>query len=233
MRPRRRTTDRRATLQAERIALELVNAQAEHALTWRQVAHRAGVSVDTVRRVMHGDPGVQLNTLCAVGTALALDVVVRAYRSERPSLRDSGQLELARWLCSIAHPSWNPELEVRAGEHGEAIDLAFFGVREIVDVEIDRLILDFQDQYRRNVRKRDFLATQHHRPVRLVMAILDTPRNRAAVAPHATLMEQVFGVGSRAVLGALRAGRPIGADGLVWVRRPARAAAEPRDRSVS
>ena len=63
-----------------------------------------------------------------------------------------------------------------AGDHGEAIDVGLFGAREILAIEIDRLILDWQKQHRRNTLKRDYLAARHRRPVRLVMAIEDTAR---------------------------------------------------------
>jgi DNA-binding XRE family transcriptional regulator len=206
-------------MQAERLAAEVKGARAEHAMTLEQVARRADVSPDTVKRIEAADPHVQLDNLCAVGAAVNLDVVVRVYRARPPSLRDSGQLELARMVCAIAHPSWDPVLELSAGEHGKAIDIGFFGAREILDVEIDRLILDLQDQHRRNGLKRDFLAGRHQRPVRLVWVLEDTMRNRSAVAPHRSLIQAAFPAGSRDVLRALRTGEPLGEDGLLWLRR--------------
>jgi transcriptional regulator with XRE-family HTH domain len=194
------------------MAAEVRAARAEHALTLEQVGRRAGVSPDTVRRVEAGEPGVRIDTLCAVGTAVSLDVVVRAYRSRPPSLRDSGQLEIAEIVCSRV-------LELRAGDHGEAVDIGFLGRREIIDTEIDRLILDFQDQHRRNALKRDYLAARHQRPVRLVMVIEDTTRNRAAVAPHLPFITSALPAASREVLRALRTGEPLGRDGLLWIRR--------------
>lgn len=188
-------------------------------MTLEQVGRRAGVAPDTVRRVEAGEPAVRIDTLCAVGTAVNLDVVLRAYRSRPASLRDSGQLEMAEIVCKIAHHIWDRVLELRAGDHGEAADIGFFGAREIIDIEIDRLILDFQDQYRRNVQKRDFLAARHQRPVRLVMVIEDTTRNRAAVAPHLPFISSALPAGSRDVLRALRTGEPLGGDGLLWIRR--------------
>jgi transcriptional regulator with XRE-family HTH domain len=210
---------RRAIKQAERFASEVRMARADRGLTLKQVGRRAAVSPDTARRVENGDPGAELDTLCAVGAAVGLDVVLQAYPSNPPSLRDSGQLVLAQYLCSIAHPSWKPELEMRAGDHGEAIDLGFFGAREIIDVEIDRLILDWQKQHRRNNLKRDYLAARHQRPVRLVLAIEDTVRNRSALAPHLPFIRTVLPAGTREVRRALRTGEPLGRDGLIWIRR--------------
>ena len=210
---------RRANRQAERYGADVRNARADRGLTLRQVGLRAGVSPDTARRVEHGDAGAELDTLCAVGAAVGLDLVLQAYPANPPSLRDSGQLIVAQFLCSAAHPSWKAELEVPAGDHGEAIDVGLFGAREIIDIEVDRLILDWQRQHRRNALKRDYLAARHRRPVRLVMAIEDTARNRTAVAPHLPLIREALPAGTREVLRAMRSGEPLGRDGLIWIRR--------------
>ncbi|MGH2444925.1 MAG: hypothetical protein ACRDGD_02625, partial [Candidatus Limnocylindria bacterium] len=188
-------------------------------LTITDASRRAGVSPETMRRVEAGDPGIQVDTLCAVGESVGIDIVIRTYRGRPPSLRDSGQLEFAEILQALAHPSWNPDLETRAGDHGEAADIGFFGPMEIIDAEIDRQLRDFQDQLRRNLRKRDWLAARHQRPVRLVMVVEDTKRNRAAIEPHGAFIKTVLPAGSREVLNALRAGTPLGRDGLLWIRR--------------
>ncbi|MDQ3691721.1 MAG: hypothetical protein M3406_17150 [Chloroflexota bacterium] len=188
-------------------------------MTLTRASRRAGVSPDTQRRVEEGDPGISITTLCAVGNAVGLDVVVRTYQGRGPSLRDSGQLCLIENLFGIAHPSWSTELEVRAGDHGEACDAGFFGPMEIIDAEIDRMITDFQAQYRRNARKRDHLAARHQRPVRLVMVVQDTDRNRTAIAPHSHFIGTVLPAGSREILKALRTGALLGSDGLLWIRR--------------
>lgn len=222
---------RRAATQAERWAVEVRTTRAQHGWTRPQVSRRAGVSTDTVRRIEGGDPHVQLDPLCAVGAAVGLDLVLKAYLSRPPSLRDAGQLELAEALRSMAHPSWDPILEMTAGENGEAIDIGFLGVREIIDAEIERLIVDFQAQYRRNARKRDFLAAQHRRPVRLVMVVEDTIRNRSAVAPHLAIITSALPAGTREIRRALVTGQPLGRDGVMWIRR-SRAVSAPINRSV-
>ena len=215
----RRLGGRRAHVQGETVGGEIKVARGEHGLTRAQASRRAGVSPDTLRRVEAGDPGVSITTLCAVGEAVALDIVIRAYPGRGHSLRDTGQLAVAELLSAIANPSWKAALELPAGDHGEACDIGFFGSTEIIDTEIDRMILDFQAQYRRSNRKRSYLAERHQRPVRLVLAVEDTERNRAAVAPHADFIKAVLPAGSREILKALRSGVPLGRDGLLWIRR--------------
>ena len=215
---------RRARRQSEAFGADVAMARAGMGLSLRMTGLRSGVSADAIRRVERGDPSVQLDTLCAIGEAVGLDVVLKGYSSGLPSLRDTGQLGIARLLCGLAHPGWKPRLEAPAGAHGEAVDIGFFGPLEILATEIDRLLLDFQDVHRRNVRKQQFLADHHQRPVRLVMVVQDSPRNRRAVEPHLELLRAVLPAGSREVLESLRSGEPLGRDGLLWIRphRPPR-----------
>lgn len=208
----------RARKQAESIGTEVLIARATEGMSRLQASRSAGVSPDTQRRVEQGDPGMQLDTLCAVGAAVGIDVVIRGYPGRPLTLRDSGQLALAQSLCAIAHPSWHPELEVPAGLHGEAADLGFFGPHEIIHCEVDRLILDLQAQHRRNARKREYLDQRHQRPVRLVMVVEDTVRNRRVLASHLEFLRMALPAGSREILNSLRTGQPLGGDGLLWLR---------------
>lgn len=171
----------RARRQAEAFGADVAMARAGVGLSLRSTSLRSGVSADTIRRVERGDPSVRFDTLCAIGEAVGLDVVLKGYSSGVPSLRDQGQLKTARLLCGLAHPAWKPRLEAPAGAHGEAVDIGFFGPLEILATEIDRLVLDFQSVHRRNVRKQQFLADGQQRPVRLVMVVQDSPRNRRSV----------------------------------------------------
>lgn len=183
------------------------------------MSRAAGVSPDTPRRIEGGDPAVQIDTLCAVGEALGLDVVLRVYPGKDLPMRDTRQLEIVERLFRLASPTWQPRVELPAGDHGEAVDVAFMGASEILATEVDRMLIEFQDRYRRNDQKRRWLAARHQRPVRLVMVVEDTARNRAAVAPHAAFIERVLPAGTREILGCLRDGRPLGRDGLLWIRR--------------
>ena len=204
------SSKRRAADQASKIGAEVKLARATNGMTAQQAAHRAGVSWSTQVRIELGDPSVGIDTLSAVTEAVGLDLVLKAYEGRRPTLRDTGQLALAEQLCARVHPSLRPTIELLVGQHGEAIDVALFGAEEIVATEIERLIVDLQDQYRRADRKRQALAAMHQRPVRLVIVIEDTPRNRAALARHADFIRMVLPAGSREILAALRAGRPLG-----------------------
>ena len=219
MRRRRRLGANRAIRLAREFGREIRSARHTLAISQRDLARRAGVATSTIIRIEDGDVGVQLDTAVAVGTAVGVDVVLRAYPGPTPRLRDSGQLTIAQQLMAIAHPQLRGQLEVPAGEFGRSADLLFLGPDEILHIEIERLAVDYQAQYRAALAKRDHLASLHARPVRLILAFEDSPRNRAALRPHLDLIQSQLPAGSRQILASLRSGRPLGTDGLLWVRR--------------
>lgn len=187
-----------------------------------EASRRAGVARSTWDRIEVGDPTVTLAVLTAATDAVGLDLVLQSYPGREPSLRDSGQLALAQLVVEMASPTWRVALEEPAGGHGQALDLVLWGPQEIVAVEIERMLVDWQAQLRRWLAKREWLAAEHSRPVRLVILVADTRRNRVAVAPFGTVIGATFPMGSRAVFHAVRAGSPLGGDGLCWMRHPRR-----------
>ena len=217
---------RRSGLDPERMARELalgigqevMLARTNLGLTITSAARMAGVAPETQRRVEAGDPAAGFATACKVAGSVGMKVWAKAYPSVTPSLRDTGQLFVADYLTAIAHPALHTSVEHRL-RSGRSIDVAFFGPVEILATEIERLLADWQAQFRSADAKRGELAEAHQRPVRLVLAIEDTRRNRAVVADHSTLIRSMLPAGSREILTALRAGTPLTRDGLLWVRR--------------
>jgi transcriptional regulator with XRE-family HTH domain len=212
----------RAQAQAKGAGLSIREARIIGGMTRGAAAARAGMARSTWDRIEKGRPSVTFANLVAAADAVGLDVVCTTYPGRPPGLRDSGQLAVAQRLRALAADAWQVTLEERAGEHGEAIDLLFRGPSEILAVEIERAILDWQAQFRRWSMKRDWLAARHARPVRLVVVVADTQRNRTALTPFAPLIGGSMPAGSRAVLHALRAGTPLGSDGLCWLRESGR-----------
>lgn len=202
---------------ASSVAREITLARLNSGLSVRAAARLAGVSPQTQSRAELGDSSLQLATLCRVAAAGGLRVWGRAFPASAPSLRDTGQLTIAGALRNLGHPSLTFRLEVAVGDQ-RSVDVVCYGATEIIAIEIERLLSDFQAQYRRATEKRDALAERHQRPVRLVFAVLDTRRNRAAVHAHAPVIATALPAGTREVLGAIRTGRPLSRDGLVWVR---------------
>lgn len=184
-----------------------------------EVARRAGVASSTVVRAIHGDPGVHLDTLCAVAQAAGLRLSVKAYPGGSVSLRDSGQLRVAEYLAALAHPSLKPALELPVGDpFGRAADIVFFGPEEILHQEIERRLIDLQESLRSATVKRDALQARHQRPVRLILVVEDAARNREIVRAHESLIRRVLPATSTEILRSMRAGTVLGKDGLLWVR---------------
>jgi transcriptional regulator with XRE-family HTH domain len=194
--------------------------QARHVagLTRVTAAARAGVARSTWDRIERGTPAVTIAALVSACDAVGLDLVCRAYPRRDLRLRDSGQLGIAQWLVGEAHPTWRVSLEEPAGDHGEAIDQVLWGESEIVAIEIERFLLDWQAQLRLWTAKRDWLAARQVRPVRLVVVVSDTHRFRGALAPFLQLVGRTLPAGSRWVMHAVRSGAPLGSDGLAWFR---------------
>jgi transcriptional regulator with XRE-family HTH domain len=203
-------------------------ARAAAGLTQRRVAQLAGVSQTTVSRVERArrQPGWDLAALltAAVGHSLS----IKLYPSRRVSLRDSGQMGMAEVIVGAAHPSWHVEVEVPVGERdGRAADLVLRGPDQVVHIEIERRLVDFQAQLRSAQLKRRDLAIDERCPVRLVIALPDTRSARRLVALHESLLRRALPVPSRQVWSAIKSASPLAGDGVLLVenRRPPRASA--------
>jgi transcriptional regulator with XRE-family HTH domain len=206
-----------AAFMAHRGGQELRLARATLGLRLEAAARLAGVSHSTLRRIEAGDLGVGLITLTSVAHAVGLDVSLRLYPAAAPSLRDTGQLGLADQIRAMAHGSWRVAMELPLPGR-RAADVVLFGPDEILHVEIERAAEDYQAQYRAADAKRAELQAAHARPVRLVLVILDTARNRARVRTDMGGVRATLPAGSRQVLRAMRSGAALGEDGLLWLR---------------
>jgi transcriptional regulator with XRE-family HTH domain len=209
-----------ADANAARFSRELVAARAVAGLSQGQVARRAGVSQALVSQVERGRCMPSLRVMGRLAAATGHDLSLRLFPADGVRLRDSGQLRVAEQIRASAHPTWQLRLEVVVAAHPDrrAADMVLTGPSESVEVEIERSLLDLQAQLRSAQLKRTALAERTGRNVRLVLALPDTRRNRAAVEQHRPLLDAALPVGSRSIWSSLRSGEPIGGDGLLWVR---------------
>jgi transcriptional regulator with XRE-family HTH domain len=207
---------------ATRIARELIAARAVAGLTQRQVARRARVSQSLVSRAESGSTVPTLHVMRRLAAASGHDLVVRLYPADGVRLRDSGRLQVAELILAAASTSWRIRLEVpvSVAPDRRAFDMVLDGHAGTVAIEVERALLDFQGQLRAAQLKRTALAERSGQSVSLVIAVLDTRRNRAAVLAHRPLLGTALPIPSRRVWGCLRSGTPVGGDGLMWVRVP-------------
>lgn len=202
---------------AATVGHEVLLARTNLGLSRRQASRLARVSPQTQRRVEEGDASVAMDTACQVAAAVGLKLWAKAFPAGSPTLRDTGQLRIAEHLRGQTHVAYSVTVELALG-NGRSADVVFFGPIEIIHTEIERRLADWQQPYRSAADKRDEIAAAHQRPVRLVLAIEDTERNRRIAREHAGLIRSMLPAGSREVMRALRTGQPLGRDGILWVR---------------
>jgi len=172
---------------------------------------------------------VSLVTRCRLVAACGFELGWRLYPARTVRLRDSGQLEIATAISAATHTGARIAMEVPVAPRDlRAADLLITLPDEILHVEIERSLVDLQGQLRAAQLKRQALAEHEERPVRLVLAVPDTAAARRAINDIGPLVERTLPATSRAIWKAIRTGRPIGADGLLFVRPASLVARAPR-----
>jgi len=192
-------------------------------LTQRKLAGLAGLSQQEASKAEKGATDLSLEARCRLAAAAGHELSLRLYPIATVRLRDSGQLGIAQAIVAVAHPAWRAALEVPVADGDRrAADLVLAGGKEIIHIEIERALVDFQAQLRSAQLKRETLAAHEGRPIRLVLAVPDTRASRARVAPFADLIARTLPAGSAATWRAIRDGQPLGGDGILFVRAPTR-----------
>jgi transcriptional regulator with XRE-family HTH domain len=204
---------------ARRSGTELRIARMAAGLTQRQVGHLAGVTQQLVSLAERGDPGIRLEVRCRLVAAAGHELGWKLYPVAGVSLRDSGQLHLAQAILSALSTQLTARMEVPIGAGDlRAADLLITAPAELIHVEVERSLFDLQAQVRAAQLKRDAIARDSTRPVRLVIAVPDSARARAVVGSISEIVRAAFPIPSRQIASALRNGAPIGGDGLLFVR---------------
>jgi len=94
------------------------------------------------------------------------------------------------------------------------------GPKEVIHIEIERILVDVQAQLRSGHLKRQVLAERLQRTVHFVLAVADTRANHARAAPVVDLLARALPVTSRDAWAAIRSGTSLGGDGILFVRVP-------------
>lgn len=211
---------------AARFARELVAARAVSGLSQTQLAERAGVTQALISQAEHGRTMLSLDVMHRLAAATGHDLVLRLFPGDGVRLRDAGQLQVAETIRAAAHQSWRVRLEVPVGlaPDRRAVDMVLDGPGGMVAVEVERALLDLQAQLRAGQLKRLAMAERAGRSIHLVIAVVDTRRNRAAVLTHRALLAAALPVASKRIWACLRSGEAVEGDGILWVRVPSRRA---------
>lgn len=192
-------------------------------LTQLEMAGLAGISQQQASLVERGIGDVSLIARCRLAAACGHELGWRLYPVAAVRLRDSGQMALAQAITGAAHPSWRAKLEVPvAAGDARAADLVLTNGSEILHIEIERALVDFQAQLRSAQLKREALAARAQGPVRLVIAVPDTKAARARLRPFEQLIAQALPAPSRQIWRCVRTAEALSSDGILFVRAPRR-----------
>ena len=203
---------------------ELRIARVSAGLSQARLAALAEASQTEVSKAERAQGDVSLAARCRLAAACGYELGWRLYPVATVRMRDSGQLTLAQAIVGAAHASWRPRLEVPvAAGDARAADLVLEGAAEVIHIEIERALVDFQAQLRAAQLKRQAIAEREERPVRLVIAVPDTRTSRARLAPFSDVISRALSAASAQVWRTIRGGEPLGADGILFVRAPLRA----------
>jgi transcriptional regulator with XRE-family HTH domain len=204
---------------ARRFGVELRIARMAAGLSQAAVARLAELSQTEVSRAERGALDVSLDARCRLVAATGHELSLRLYPVATVSLRDSGQLAIAQVIVGAVHPSWRPRLEVPVGDGSlRAADLVLERAEQVIQIEIERALVDIQAQLRAAELKRQALAQTRGRPVALVIGVPDTTPARSRLAEHRALLDATLPASSRDIWRAIRRGEPLATDGILFVR---------------
>lgn len=178
----------------------------------RAAAASVGMSETTFGRIERGRlPNVTIRQLARACAAVGLKFAGRPYLDGDP-VRDSGHARLLERLHAEApqRAAWRTEVPISSGGDGRAWDaqLTLGGV--VVAIEAEMRLSDIQALDRRIALKRRDSGVDL-----VILLVADTVGNRRAVAAHRESLRANFPSDTRAVLAAIRSGRPPTASGIV------------------
>jgi transcriptional regulator with XRE-family HTH domain len=191
---------------------ELREARLSAGLSQRDVAELVGVSHAEISRVeLAQSERVPYQTLAVIGSALGLDVSIRAFPSGEP-IRDAAQVALLGRLRTRLAPilRWATEIPVRLPGDRRAWDAEIRGAdwRAVVDAE--SRLRDVQALARKvTLKARDDEADL------VILLVAATRHNRHVVRLAAGDLAGSFPTNGRAILRALSIGERPPASGLV------------------
>lgn len=186
----------------------------------RRVAARSGISQPFLSVVERGGGGASIEVLSTLAEAVGGRLSMKVIPGDGVSLRDSGQLEIVQLIARLRHPRWRHAIEQPVADPPDrrAADLVLELATEVNMIEVERWWVDHQAQLRALQLKRDALSHRMGRRANLVICVLDTRRNRAALHRFEASVQESFPIRARAVWHALQSGQPIGGDAFVWIR---------------
>ena len=195
-----------------RLGRELRDARVNRDLTLEIVARAVGVSATEVSRIERGHrPTLGLTRLGRLFAAVGMELSVRAYPGPSP-IRDAAHNELIARLRDRlpAGTRWVSEHPVGPSGDLRAWDGLFWLAGLRVAVEAETHPRDLQELARRLA-----LKERDGAPDRLILLLLDSRANRAALRGPNPLVGPRFPISARTALAAIAAGQDPGGNAIV------------------
>jgi transcriptional regulator with XRE-family HTH domain len=211
----------RARFLKQRFGEELRVARVSAGLTQSQLALRASVSQPLVSAVERGVRGTSIEVASRLASASGCELGLRLFPADGVGLSDSGQLAMAEAIVAAASSLWHARLEVPVNSSDRrAADLVLEGPNEVLHVEIERGLVNFQAQLRSATLKRDALAARYDLPVRLILALPDRRSARLVVQQMGVVLARTLPARSAQIRRTLMTGEPLEADGILFWPMP-------------
>lgn len=195
-----------------RVRSDIARSRRGAGLSHAEVGRQCGMSRTMVARAGAGMRPTTIHEFACMGTAVGLDVRLRAYLAGDP-IRDAGQqrlLERLRPRVSVIL-AWRTEVPLPIEGDRRAWDAVIRGARWLAGVEAETVLDDIQALERRIALKQRDGGVDH-----VLLLVADTRRNRRALAaaPHAFAG---FSRDARSILRALESGRDPGCSAIVFL----------------
>lgn len=178
----------------------------------RAAANSIGMSESMFGRIERGQlPTVTVAQLALACAAVGLKFVARPYPDADP-VRDAGHASLLKRLRNHVHPEakWRTEVPLPIPGDLRAWDAQCRLMGVVIGIEAEMRIDDLQALERRIERKRRDGGIDI-----VILLVADTVGNRRRLADHRDALRPGFPLDARAVLAAIRTGRPPAASGIV------------------
>lgn len=182
-------------------------------LSQRLVAARVGIWQPKLSKIERGFVQADLVTLSGIAAVVGLDLAAKLHPAG-PPVRDAGHIRMLTRLQRLLPTTYRRTTEIPIPIPGDAraIDAMLAEPRIDVGFELESVLLDAQALVRRTLLKQRDSGLPC-----MVIVLSDTPANRDAAYAAEAALRASFPLGGRAVLAALRAGKPPPANGIIFV----------------
>jgi transcriptional regulator with XRE-family HTH domain len=204
--------DLRARAALTKLTRDVREARVAAGLSQRDVARALRMDRSQYSRIERGlSPDLTVRTASRVCAVLGLDLSVRTYPAGDP-IRDAAQIALLQRLRVRCHASlsWRTEVPLPVLGDRRAWDATISAATWAAGVEAETALTDIQALDRRLALKERDGGME-----RVVLLLLDSRRNRAALRLGGDVLRLRFPIGSRVALEALAAGLDLGGNALI------------------